>query len=68
MKKTKPKKTFTITEAAKELGLTRQGVHWAIDNGLLKAKLGKIVQTRVSHGYLITPKSIESYRKKIKGK
>ena len=40
MKNTKPK-TYTITEAAKKLGISRQSVHEAIKTGRLPAKWGK---------------------------
>ena len=40
MKKNSPKKTFTITEAAKKLGVKRQAIHEAIKKGRLEAERG----------------------------
>lgn len=40
----KPKKTYTITEAAKKLGITRAAVHAAIKNRRLRAKWGKTMR------------------------
>jgi predicted DNA-binding protein YlxM (UPF0122 family) len=42
-KKTPPK-TFTVTEAAKELGVTRAAIHEAIRKGRLEADWGETVQ------------------------
>jgi predicted DNA-binding protein YlxM (UPF0122 family) len=38
------KKTFTVTEAAKELGVTRAAIHEAIRKGRLEADWGETVQ------------------------
>ncbi|MGH7844513.1 MAG: helix-turn-helix domain-containing protein [Candidatus Binatia bacterium] len=60
------KKTYTITEAAKKLGVKRQAVHEAIKKGLLEAERGEIVQTRVVKvtvsGWKISAKSLDAYR------
>ena len=60
------KKTYTITEAAKKLGVTRQAVHDAIKKGLLDAEKGSFVQVveikRVTRGWSISEKSLEAYR------
>ena len=56
-KKTPPK-SYTITEAAKKLGISRQAVHAAIKRGLIEAERGEIVQTV----WLIPAKSLKSYR------
>jgi excisionase family DNA binding protein len=62
----KPAKSYTITEAAKKLGISRQAVHGAIRKGQLEAKRGKIVQTRIVKstvmGWKISPESLEDYR------
>jgi hypothetical protein len=36
---------FTITEAAKKLGVTRQTLHGAISKGRLEAEKGEVTQT-----------------------
>jgi hypothetical protein len=38
------KKSFTITEAAKKLGISRQAVHKAIAAGTLKARKRQVVK------------------------
>jgi excisionase family DNA binding protein len=38
------KKTYSITEAARKLGITRQAVHKAIERGTLKAEKREIVK------------------------
>ena len=62
----KKPKAYTITEAAKKLGVSRQAVHEAIHKKQLKAKRGKIVQTRIVKttvvGWTIDPESLEDYR------
>ena len=52
-----PKKTYTITEAAKKLGISRQAVHLAIKKGALKAQAKKVVEVVWS----IPAKSLELY-------
>jgi len=39
--------SYTITEAAKKLGVKRQAIHEAIKKGRLEAERGKITHTRV---------------------
>jgi excisionase family DNA binding protein len=61
------KKTyFTITEAAKKLGVKRQAIHGAIKKGRLEAERGKITHTRIVKttvvGWKIDSKSLEAYR------
>jgi predicted DNA-binding protein (UPF0251 family) len=51
-------KTYTITEAAKKLGISRQAVHLAIKKGALKARAKKIVEVI----WQIPADSLESYR------
>jgi predicted transcriptional regulator len=55
---------YTITEAAKELGITRAAVHRAIKQGRLEAERGeiiKLVQTK-TQGWKISRPSLDSYR------
>ena len=52
------KKTFTISEAAAALGVSRQAVHEAIKRGLLKARQGKIVTI----GWLIPEQALKAYK------
>jgi excisionase family DNA binding protein len=60
------KKTYTITEAAKKLGITRAAVHDAIKKGRLEAERGDIIQTRIVKvtvtGWKIDAKSLDAYR------
>ena len=59
MKKPAKKKThFTVAEAAKKLGISRQAVHDAITKGLLRARWGEI-RTKA---LLISAESLKSYR------
>jgi excisionase family DNA binding protein len=57
------KKTFTATQAAKQLGISRAAVHEAIKNGRLKAKQGRITKTivQVTKGWVITEDAIKAY-------
>ena len=57
MKKTTPKKSFTITEAAKKLGVSRQAVHAGIKSGRLPAKWGK----RITKILLISEKDLKAF-------
>jgi len=57
------KKTYTITEAAKALGVSRQAVHEAIKNGLLKARRGKIMTI----GWLIPEDALNEYKASPRG-
>lgn len=52
------KKAFTITEAAKKLGISRQAVHLAIQRGALKARAKKVIEVV----WYIPEASLESYR------
>src|SRR6266576_2591821 len=61
---TKKKPTsYTITEAAKKLGVKRQAIHEAIKKGRLEAERGKISHTRIVKttvvGWKIDAKSLE---------
>jgi hypothetical protein len=58
------KRFYTITEAGKELGITRAAVHRAIKQGRLEAERGeiiKLVQTKTK-GWKISQPSLNSYR------
>lgn len=57
----KKKTHFTITEAAKKLGISRVAVHEAITTGRLKARRGKIRQIVEKTAWLIPRKSLENY-------
>jgi excisionase family DNA binding protein len=52
------KKTYTITEAAKRLGISRQAVHEAIKKGLLEAEQVEVVQSV----WQIPAQSLKTYR------
>jgi len=52
-------KSYTITEASRKLGLTRQTLHEAIQKGQLEAKKGQLVQTV----WLIPETALDQYRK-----
>jgi predicted transcriptional regulator len=54
------KTSYTITEAAKKLGVTRAAVHLAIKKKRLSAKWGKT--TQIVEALLIDPKDLEVYR------
>jgi len=56
----KSKRHYTITEAARELGLTRSAVHEAIKTGRLDAEWGKVVQ--VAEAWRIPAKALRSFR------
>jgi excisionase family DNA binding protein len=60
----KKPKSYTITEAAKALGISRAAVHEAIKSGRLKAKVGTITKTIVqeTQGWVITDDAIKSYQ------
>lgn len=60
----KKKTHFTITEAAKKLGISRPAVHEAIKTGRLKAKKGKVRQVQIIEktGWLIPAKAVHDYR------
>jgi predicted DNA-binding protein (UPF0251 family) len=53
----KPKRHYTITEAAHNLGITREAVWKAVKSRKLKARLGTL-QTK---GWLIAAESLEAY-------
>jgi|KBSMisStandDraft_5_1062788.scaffolds.fasta_scaffold2251418_1 excisionase family DNA binding protein len=51
------KKTYTLTEAAKKLKISRQAVHKAIAAGSLKARRVKVTREE----WQISAKALESY-------
>jgi excisionase family DNA binding protein len=53
-------KKYTITEAAKALRVSRQGVHLAIKKGKLPATLGTTIQ--VVEALLIDEKDLKAYQ------
>ena len=55
-----PQKTFTVTEAAKKLGVTRAAVHKAIQEKRLSAKWGKT--TRVIKALLIAEQDLKAFK------
>jgi hypothetical protein len=64
MKSSSHKPYYTITDAAKELGITRAAVHRAIKQGRLDAERGdiiKLVRTKTK-GWKISQPSLNSYR------
>jgi hypothetical protein len=67
MKKSAPKKSFTITvytikDAARKLGTTRQALQQAIKKGALEAEKGTITKTIVSTGWIITAEALKKYQ------
>jgi predicted transcriptional regulator len=64
MKASSQKRHYTITEAAKELKITRAAVHRAIKQGRLEAERGEILRvvTVKSQGWKISAKSLNEYR------
>jgi len=52
------KKTYTVAEAAKIKGISRQAVHLAIKNGTLKAKEKKVTRSE----WLISAADLEKYQ------
>ena len=55
------KKTYTITEAAKELKISRQAVHKAIRRQLLHAEVGTFTELVTRKGWVITKKELDKY-------
>lgn len=68
MKKTSRKRYYTITEAARELGVTRAAVHSAIKQKRLEAQRGyvEVVRTFTTRtrmkAWRISAKSLDAYR------
>jgi len=64
MKSSCQKRYYTITEAAKELGITRAAVHRAIKRGRLEAERGEIIKfvRTKTKGWKISQPSLNSYR------
>jgi excisionase family DNA binding protein len=55
-------KDFTLTEAAKRLGITRAAVHEAIRKGRLQAKWGERTRTVKDEVLLISAEELKAYR------
>jgi excisionase family DNA binding protein len=58
------KSHFTVTEAAKALGITRAAVHRAIKQGRLEAERGEIIRIirAKAKGWKISRLSLNAYR------
>ena len=63
---TQPKNptAYTLSEAARKLGISRQAVHEAIKKGLLEAHKANITKTivRVTRGWLIHADALTKYQ------
>jgi predicted DNA-binding protein (UPF0251 family) len=55
-------KMYTITEAARKLGVTRQTLHGAISKGRLEADWGEVTQTVKVKALLIPEPALETYQ------
>jgi hypothetical protein len=64
MNQPKKRLLYTLSEAAKKLGISRQAVHEAIKKGLLEAHKAKITKTivRVTQGWVIEPDALIKYQ------
>ena len=56
-KKRNKRKDFTLTEAAKKLGISRQAVHKAIEKGTLKARKIRVSKSE----WQISAEALRSY-------
>lgn len=56
-----PQKSFTVNEAAKELGVTRAAIHQAIKNGRLDFEWGEAVHIIRKKARLITAEALKNY-------
>lgn len=61
-----PEKLFTVSQAAKLLGVSRQAIHHAINRGIIKAIKGTVEVTRivktVQRGLSIPEKELKKYQ------
>ena len=57
-----PQKSYTITEAAKKLGITRGAIHEAIKKGRLEARWGERTRLVKDKVLLISAKDLKAYR------
>jgi hypothetical protein len=61
-----PEKYYSVSEAAKLLGVSRQSIHLAVKRGVIKATEGKIVVTRLvkteQKGLRISEKELRKYQ------
>jgi predicted DNA-binding protein YlxM (UPF0122 family) len=55
-------KSYTITEAAKKLGITRAAIHEAIRKGRLEAEWGETAQVIRKNVLLISAEDLKAYR------
>jgi excisionase family DNA binding protein len=64
MNEPKQSPLYTISEAAKKLGISRQAVHGAIKKGLLEAHMGRITRTivQVTRGWMINAEDLLKYQ------
>jgi predicted DNA-binding protein YlxM (UPF0122 family) len=55
---------YTLSEAARKLGISRQAVHEAIKRGLLEAHKAKITKTivQVTRGWVIHAEALKKYQ------
>ena len=55
---------YTLSEAARKLGISRQAVHEAIKKGLLEAHKAKITKTivQVTRGWIIHAEALDKYQ------
>jgi hypothetical protein len=57
------KTSYTITEAAEKLGISRQAVHKAIRRQLLQAERGTFTEVVIRKGWVISKAALSEYRK-----
>ena len=57
----KKKTTYTVSEAAKRLKVTRGAIHDAINQGRLKAKWGVAIRVVKQRALLIPEQSLKEY-------
>jgi biotin operon repressor len=59
----KEPKTYSLSQAAKILGISRQAVHKAIKRQQLEAQPGTFTETITRRGLVITARSLEARRR-----
>ena len=57
-----PKKTYTITEAAKKLQVTRAAIHKAIQDKRLKAKWGESARVVKQKALIISEEDLKAFQ------
>jgi hypothetical protein len=60
--KKRPPKTFTVNEAAKQLGVTRAAIHQAIKEGRLDSEWGEAIHIIKKKARLITAEALKNYQ------